>query len=96
LDSADFGTVEKAYRATERLQDMIKALSLGTTVLTSRIPGMPDGEDVPIEDDEEMLSHIIRTIKVSNQELAPKVDPGPVVAPPVTVLAVRKKKKLAT
>jgi hypothetical protein len=72
---------------------MIKALSVGVTVMTSKIPGIPDGDDAPVEDNDELLNHITRIIEVSNPELVPKVDLGPVVAPPVRVLAVRKKKK---
>ena len=99
LDSADFGTIEKSCRSTERLQDSIKALTLGDTSLTSRVPGIDgDAEDdgeAPVTDEQELLSHIIRNIEVCNPEIANKPPPEPVAAPVVTVLAVRKKKKPA-
>jgi len=94
LDNADFGTLEKACRSTERLQDQIRALVADNTVVTSRIPGLAVGEDFPVEEnDQALLSHVMRTIEVSNPELVHKPNPPPVEVAPVTVLTARKKKK---
>ncbi|KIM29850.1 hypothetical protein M408DRAFT_328643, partial [Serendipita vermifera MAFF 305830] len=100
LDSADFGSIEKSSKSTERLQDSIRALSSGVTVLTSTIPGIVDDalqetDGASTTEEQDLLGHIVKTVSVSNPELPEKTTVEVVAPPVVTVLAVRKKKKPA-
>ncbi|KAG8821115.1 hypothetical protein FRC19_008233 [Serendipita sp. 401] len=94
LDSADFGTIEKAARSTKLLQEAIKALAGGSLDITEGIATKSDGRVSEVENlsEETLVKFITRSIQVNNPEPAPKAEVA-VPTPVVTVLTARKKKK---
>lgn len=102
LNGLDFGTTEKAVQSTALLQQSIRAAAKGYVVLADGLPGeghesavLLSGETDTGQNEEELFArYISRSVELNNPDLPPK-DPGLGVAPAVTVLTARKKKKVA-